>query len=180
MAVMLLESLVRRGTPVLRDVVPGMARIGSNQANGTTPAFLSHPRYPSQGYRWFGDEPGLRRDPVEVIDVDAAADRAGRPGSLAGVLSRRSPAPGAGRANRKRWSAVTGGQGPAPAGRSGFFRARPPASAGPILPGRYHAFAVRPRLSTANGPDVCQGRRVRSMPALRTSTASTRGKRAAG
>jgi hypothetical protein len=93
MAVMNLESLVLRGVRVACDVETGLKRIGSNTANGQTPAAdLSPSRHPSHGAPGYGRDTGPRYGLAEKFGAGAAAERAGRPGCRSGVFVRRSPA----------------------------------------------------------------------------------------
>jgi hypothetical protein len=95
MAVNIVESLVRRSVPVMANVMNNSARIGSDQAKRQTPAFLSHLRHPSQRFPWAGYQPGTRGKVADTVGDNCAAERAGRPGSIASVLVRRSLAMGA-------------------------------------------------------------------------------------
>jgi hypothetical protein len=105
MAVKNLENLVLRGVSVACDVVTGLKRIGSNPANGQTPAMvLSHSRHPSQSDRGSDMDTGLRQGGAEPFGAGPAAKRAGRPGCCPGVLASRSPARAAGRAVLSGWS----------------------------------------------------------------------------
>ena len=103
MAVNLLESLVLRGVPVAGDVVAEMARMGFQLVKGQTPATLSYPRHPSQRFGQIG-QPDVRRLLVGTYDKEAAATRAGRSESEAGVLVSRDPAIFAGRTVLSGWS----------------------------------------------------------------------------
>jgi len=104
MAANKLESLVLRGVPVACDVVAGLERIGSNPATGDVPSVaLSFARHLSPSYRAGDAEPASRCEPANPGGT-RAAQRAGRPGSSAGVSESRSLASFAGRAILSGWS----------------------------------------------------------------------------
>jgi hypothetical protein len=106
MGVNMLECQVQRGVTLEVNAMVNGARIGFSQPTRRTPAFLSHLRQPSHrscrpNYKAFAGT-----FDADTLGGDAAASRAGRPRSSAGVLVRRSPASQAG-------SAVPLGQPPA-------------------------------------------------------------------
>jgi hypothetical protein len=80
------EIRVLRTALVVRDVVAGMARIGSDQALDQASALRSHPRPTSRRYP--ETEPGVRHFPGGNDAGRDAAPRAGRLGRRAGTLSR--------------------------------------------------------------------------------------------
>jgi len=156
MAIITRESSVQRSVTVKVNATNVGARMGSNQAKRQTPAFLSHLRHLSQRFRT-GYQPGTRRFDLWVDD--STANRAGRPGSIAGVLVRRSPAMSAGLAVRFGWPKATGVSCPmADDWCLGENDSKRRMSAGSMLPGR---MAVMP----AKWPAFC-----------RAPWASTRGK----
>jgi len=110
MAVIHVESLVLRGVSVLGDGPAVSLRLGSYE--GQTQIHKATPftkRHPSPGCPTFMPETNGRHFPDANAQGNSAVRRAGRPGSRAGVLGRRSPAPSAGRTNVDRWSAAVGG-----------------------------------------------------------------------
>ncbi len=78
--------------------------IGSVTMLGQAPANLSHPRRQSQRFPWTGSNPGLTQcvNPGDAGDF-AAAGRAGRPGSFAGVLACHRPWRRGPRAGHRAW-----------------------------------------------------------------------------
>ena len=180
MAKMNSENLVLRGVNVVADVVIGLKRIGSGQANDQTAAMpLSCTRHLMMTDSRPDADPAMRYEPA--TSAASSAQWAGRPGYVAGVLSSRNPAITAGRAILSGWSLVEGGACPAAVGISGRFTALMPMPAGEVLPGRTQLtrlHALRPwRLS----PSVRSGKRgevstAYHRPAGGTPSASTRGK----
>jgi hypothetical protein len=159
-----LESLVR-GVRVASDVAV-------NVQAGSKPVFeratrLSHPRRLSLSLRTTGNQPGARHYPVDPFDADTAI-RTGRSGRPVGVLVRRCLAMIAGRTVLSgRFSAV-GGPTLTADGCFGLF-AKPPAAGGGDLPA-----CPLPWQSHQPG-ERQQSSPAWFMPAMRTSTASTRG-----
>ena len=97
MAVIKLESLALRALSTTGLRVAGTTRTDSNAANGLTPVSMSPGRYPAPQFPRTEVQPRSRRYWVDaIVDVDSAGIRAGRSGSFAGVLFRRSPAFAAG------------------------------------------------------------------------------------
>src|SRR5579871_455481 len=97
MAVINLESLALRTLSTTGLCVAGATRTDSNAANGLTPASMSPGRSPAPQFPRTEVQPRSRRYWVDaMLDVDSAGIRAGRSGSFAGVLCRRSPAHTAG------------------------------------------------------------------------------------
>jgi hypothetical protein len=141
MAVVHLESLVLRGIHDACNVVPGLARNGSNEADGRTPTGpLSLTRHRFVGYPQASTDTGMRQGGAEGA---ACAARAGLPGSPAGVPVSRSPARSAGRAILSGWS--PSGRGVRSAAWCAASIARPvQASPGAMLPGRPGAFTRGP------------------------------------
>src|SRR5262245_27387202 len=92
MAVITRNTLVLRGVTVAGRVVTGWTRIGAYLVDGQAPALHFSMRHPSSGYPESNPEAVRQR----CLDEDDADVRAGRPGSRAGVPSRRSPASSAG------------------------------------------------------------------------------------
>src|SRR5262249_43925767 len=116
MANLKLESLVQPVVRVACDVVAGLERSGSKQASGRTTATpLSFPRHlsPADPDADMAPAPRYEHANANGYGVAHAAQRAGRPGSLAGVLGSRSPAITAGRAILSGWSLISGGVHPA-------------------------------------------------------------------
>lgn len=91
MAENILEIMVLHGKPVTGETLTGTACTGSNQAKGQTPARLSDSRLPSQRFQGTSQAPA-RHFLVEPFGGKVPAGRAGRPGSVAGVLGYRNPA----------------------------------------------------------------------------------------
>jgi hypothetical protein len=103
MYVVPLDSLVLRGVRIACDVVTGLERNGSMQADGQTPTMLlSQERHLRADYPQ-GTDPG-RPGSVGFTGAASAALRAGRPGCSLGVPNRRGPAIFAGRAILSGWS----------------------------------------------------------------------------
>lgn len=99
-----LESLRLNNVNVAgNDVVFGLLRADSSKAGGRTTDLST--RHPS-GYPAPETGPVSRRERAEAPHA-AAAKRAGRPGCLAGVSRRPSPAPSAGLATQWRWPTVS-------------------------------------------------------------------------
>jgi hypothetical protein len=86
---------VSRSVLVLRDVFTAKVRGGSVESHGETLALRSHPRQPSQRYPRFERKPGWQRVIAGNSGDSGVAERAGRPGSRAGILVCRSLAPSA-------------------------------------------------------------------------------------
>lgn len=111
MAVNPMESLVLRGVSVLGDGQAVGPRLGSYEAKPQS--FKATPfsmRHPSPGCRTPMPQTGGRPFPTSSTNGNGARPVwAGRPGSRAGVLGRRSPAPSAGGTNVHRWSHAVGG-----------------------------------------------------------------------
>ena len=102
MYVVPLDSLVLRGVRIACDVVTGLERNGSMQADGQTPTMLlSQERHQRTSCPQVADpwRPGNVGNP----GVAEAATRAGRPGGFFGV-PRRGPAIAAGRTILSGWS----------------------------------------------------------------------------
>jgi hypothetical protein len=106
MAVITPEIRMLTGIPVVGDGLVRRTSVGFQPAHATL-AFLSHARRPSQRYPQTGLEPGMRQDQADVLDLDNAAFRAGRPGSATGAPGRRMPAPTAGKTACGPWSSTT-------------------------------------------------------------------------
>jgi len=170
MAVFNLDNLVLRGVAGNGNVANGLTRIGTYPVDGQTPALAMSQRHPSPGCRPTAAEPERQRDHVDERDVKHASERAGRPGSRAGVLVRRSPASLAGRAVLYGWSLAVGGPRPISAKRFS------PAATGLAAPlarvSSGHPSALRAWPLSAR--DDAQASRVRFIPAGGMSTASTR------
>ena len=89
MAEIMLETLVQRGVPVVRDVV--IRRECTRFKQDRTPASVSG-QFPSYSFLPANYQAGMRQFLAGISGMDTAADRAGRPGSCLGVSARRSPA----------------------------------------------------------------------------------------
>jgi hypothetical protein len=111
MAKLILESLVLPVVPVAKRVVVALERIGSVQASGQTPSVpLSFPRHLPSGYPRLDLSPAMRDVPADGnAGVAHGAQRAGRPGSSAGVSGSRSSAITAGQTILSGWSPITRG-----------------------------------------------------------------------
>ncbi len=108
MAVKNVESLVLDGVSVATEVVTGLKRIGSNTANGQTPAMaLSHSRHPSHSDCGSDPDARPRSGCAEYIGAALAVERAGRPGCCPGVHASRSLARAAGRTVLSGWPLAT-------------------------------------------------------------------------
>jgi hypothetical protein len=143
MAVVNLESLVLRGIHDACNVVPGLERNGSKQADGRTPtASPSLTRHPFASYPRAGMDAGMRPGGAEN-GAAVAATRAGRPGSSSGVPDSRNPASFAGRAILSGWSPCGRGAGSA-AWQPALLTRPVQASPGEALPGRPGALARGP------------------------------------
>ncbi len=91
MAVINLESLALRAYSTTGLRVAGTTRTDSNTAYGLTPVSMSPGRHPAPQFPQTEVQPRSRRDWVDVsVDVDRVGMRAGRSGSITGVLVRRS------------------------------------------------------------------------------------------
>jgi hypothetical protein len=179
MAVMTLESVVLRVVGVAREVVTGMKRIGSNQASDQAPARLSHRRHLVPSWLRPGYGPGLRRPFAEFLGEDRASGRAGRPGSVAGVPVRRSPAPCAGRTVPCGRPAVSEGSRLTALRWFGLLQAKAVTLPGGIPSGRFPASGISAfslRQADAEQPNAPRGNGDRLMPTRGTPAASTRGK----
>jgi len=177
MAVMTLEALVLRGVRVVREAATGMKRMGSKQASDQNPARLSHQRHLVPRWLRPGYEPGLRRLFAESFDDDDASDRAGRPGSVAGVPVRRSPALCAGRTVSCGRPAVSGEPRLTASPSFGLLSAKPTALAGDVPPGRFPALGISAlsiRQANAQRLDAPRGRGNWLRPTPGTPAASTR------
>jgi len=176
-----LETLVLRGNRVIRDVVTGMVRNGSNLADRQTPGLLSHPRRLSQPTWQTGYPPVTPHCFVDARDEDRGGQRAGRLGSLVGVLVRRSPAMSAGRTVLSGWSFTVGGPQASAVRCPGLFTTKTPASGAKVLPERHASCSTggvgigRPRMQQPG--KRMMSRPASSTPAGGTFLASTRGKR---
>jgi len=104
MAVLQRKSLVLCGVNVACGVVTGMKRFGVNAANTRLPAGLSFPGHLSTRTPCAEVDPRPRHERAASSGVGCEARRAGRPGSPAGVPSRRRPARYAGRIILSGWS----------------------------------------------------------------------------
>jgi hypothetical protein len=111
MAKLILESLVLPVVPVAKRVVVALERIGSVQASGQAPSIpLSFTLHLPPGYPRLDMSPAMRDVPADGnAGVAHGAQRAGRPGSSAGVSASRSSAITAGLTILSRWSPITGG-----------------------------------------------------------------------
>src|SRR5262245_20042889 len=103
------ESLVLRGVSVLGDGQAVSLRLGSYEAKTQAKAIPFSMRHLSLGCHSTVQMIGRRPFPPGNPDGNETVERAGRPGSRAGVLVRRSPAIFAGRTFVYRWSAAEGG-----------------------------------------------------------------------
>src|SRR5947209_6293335 len=102
------KTLVLRGVTVLKGGVTSGLRLVGGMAGHWAPAASSSMRHPSPGCMMAETEPTQWRDQVDDVDAVAAAHRAGRPGSRAGVPNRRNPAMNAGGTILLRWSFARG------------------------------------------------------------------------
>ena len=141
MAVTNRNSLVLNGVGVVNDVVTGTMGFGFDPADVQAPAIPFSRRHPSHRYPQAERRPGLWQSHVDR-DVDTATDRAGRPGSVAGVLASRSPALSAGRTMPMCWSPAMGGTRSAVAWRLVRMTAQRTAPVGNVLPGRLQALCA--------------------------------------
>jgi hypothetical protein len=105
MAVNLLQTLVLRGVSVLRDGQAVELCLGASEAAVSTPEVRISMRHPSLGYPQASFNSNADW-PIHDAkrDVGKASFGAGRSRSRAGVPSRRSPAPSAGRTTPCGWS----------------------------------------------------------------------------
>ncbi len=177
MAVINLESLALRTLSTTGLCVAGATRTDSNAANGLTPASMSPGRSPAPQFPRTEVQPRSRRYWVDaMLDVDSAGIRAGRSGSFAGVLCRRSPAHTAGFAGGDLSSTACWGKGhcralpAAPVGKGSLQRPFTP----PLRAERHEGPSAlrRSRLLGKRGAV----RAAWFMPQGRTFPASTRGK----
>lgn len=177
MAVINRESLALRALSTTGLRVAGTTRTDSNAANGLTPASMSPGRSPAPQFPRTEVQPSSRRYWVDVpVDVDSAGMRAGRSGSFAGVLFRRSPAFAAGFAGGDLSPAAGWGKGhcralpAAPVGKGSLQRPFTP----PLWAERYEGPMAlwRSRLLSKRGAV----RAAWFMPQGGTFPASTRGK----
>jgi hypothetical protein len=163
MLAMTLQNLVLRGVSVGNGGLAIQARLGTGyRSNQQTPAPVSR-RHPSSSKP--ETEPDRRH--ASADDRAAAADRAGRPGCLAGVPSCRGLARSASRAIAPRWHEM-GGASLSAATIPGSLRAGTAAAAGKVPLGCSRTSA-RLMQRAAVG-------RFWFTPAGGASTASTRGK----
>jgi hypothetical protein len=142
MAEFKLESLVLPVVCVAKSVVAGLERAGSNQASGATPTVpLSFTRHLPPGYPRIDMDPVMRHAPADGNAGEApGAQRAGRPGSSAGVLGSRSLAITAGSAILSGWSSATRGTATAKTKRPGRHWPVTPTLADRLLSGRSQSF----------------------------------------
>jgi hypothetical protein len=96
MGVKMLECQVQRGVTLEVNAMVKVARNGFNQPTRQTPVFLSHLRHLSHRSPWVDYQSFPQVSGADVLGDDDIEGRAGRPGSNAGVLVRRSPANQAG------------------------------------------------------------------------------------
>jgi len=138
MAKITLESLVLPVVCVAERVAVVLERAGSMQASGATPAVpLSFTRHLPPGYPRIDMDPEVRHEPADGNAGGArGAQRAGRPGSSAGVLGSRSLAITAGSAILSGWSPITGGTAAAKTKRPGRHWPVTPRLADRLLSGR--------------------------------------------
>jgi hypothetical protein len=92
MTVRTVSNLVLRGVTVGNDGTTVSARLVSGATGWEAPTFSHSMRHPSPGYGLEGAEEQPPYRNASDTGGDAAAPQAGRPGSSAGVPSRRSPA----------------------------------------------------------------------------------------
>jgi hypothetical protein len=167
-----LESLVLRGVSVLSDGQPVGLRLGSYEVTKQAKAIPFSMRHPSPGCLTAVSVTGQRRFSAAMPQGNQSANRAGRPGSRAGVLVSRSPAIFAGRTNVYRWSPAAGGQPSTAAARLAWQPAKQTASVADEIsrrPTLLDAFALGQR-------ERLQEPRAGHTPARGTLTAaSTRG-----
>jgi len=112
MALKTLESLVLRVVPVVvRDAVAGLANLGSGQGTGQAPTIpLSFARHLPPSGPPTDPNPMMRYHPANYGEAHIA-QRAGRSGNSAGVLSSRTPAITAGAAILSGCAVAMGGIG---------------------------------------------------------------------
>lgn len=109
MTVKNLSALVLNGVSVVNGGKAVDLRPGSYTARMQMPMIPFSMRHPSPGYQEGQTEPPQHRIRTNLA-ADTVAMRAGRPGSLAGVLVSRSPARNAGRVVQLGWPIVVGEQ----------------------------------------------------------------------
>jgi hypothetical protein len=178
----IMETLVLRGNRV-SDVVTGMVRSGSNPVDRQTPDLLSHPRRLSQPTLATGYPAALPLGFIDANDEDRGGQRAGRLGSLVGVLVRRSRASSAGRAILSGWSLTVGGPKASAVWCPGLSMTKTPASGAKVLRER-HASRFTGGVGIGSRRMLQPGKREASrpacsMPAGGTFLASARGNRGA-
>jgi len=179
MAVTHKKPVVVRGVLVVRGEMTGTALIGFDHGRGQAPAFLSQGRRLSPSNPRLGNQSDPRRFLADDLDLEAVAERAGRPGSLAGVLVSRSPAMPAGRAVLCGWPPAAGEPCATAVRHFGFTMAKRLMFGAMELPGRSQAFGAGRywRSSCAKQSGQCQKARLAGLkPASGTLSASTRGK----
>lgn len=152
------------------NVAPNSMAFGTNRDTSAammqSPALPFSARHQSLGCQPIAVEPDRRPDRLAGNEVDSAAKRAGRPGSRAGVLGRRSPARNAGGTVRYRWS---------------------PGGCGPITKAHPERSQASATWQLANGSTLCLPFAAKASkcvevlptglrPVGRTPSASTRGK----
>lgn len=109
MAVFHLATLVLRGVSVLSDGPAVGLRLGSYETESRAKATPISMRHPSPGHPWPTIETRGRQFPQANAEGNCYALRAGRPGSRAGVLVRRSPAPTSAGGTTRAWFPTVGG-----------------------------------------------------------------------
>jgi hypothetical protein len=109
MAVFHLATLVLRGVSVLSDGPAVGLRLGSYETESQAKATPISMRHPSPGISWPMIETRGRQFPKAYANGNCYALRAGRPGSRAGVLVRRSPAPTGAGGTTRTWFHTVGG-----------------------------------------------------------------------
>jgi hypothetical protein len=153
-------------------------RAGSNQASGATSAVpLSFTRHLPLGYPRTDMDPEMRHEPVDGnADVVRGAQRAGRPGSSAGVLGSRSLAITAGSTILSGWSPITGGTAAVKTKRPGHTWPVTPRLADRLLSGRSQSDTCSTALLPARAlswPRTQRGEK--RVTAVRASTGPVRG-----
>jgi hypothetical protein len=109
MAVFHLATLVLRGVSVVSDGPAVGLRLGSYETESQAKATPISMRHPSPGQTWPMIETRGRQFPKAYANGNCDALRAGRPGSRAGVLVRRSPAPTGAGGTTRTWFHTVGG-----------------------------------------------------------------------
>lgn len=156
MAVIHLETLVLRGN-VLAGVnrLAVVTRINSSKVACQTPDSMSQRRRTSPSCSEAGYQPRSWHDFADALGADHAGMRAGRSGSFADVLVRRSSAPGAEWPILSGWSSALGESNPTASECRGSMPSIPPVSVGRMLPERVPVTPTSPVRAERQGRQDC-------------------------